>query len=125
MHYFFKHIKNLIFKIKRVVQDLEKQANHFVDQYMSDIGTQDGFIGLLQAITKANSLETSSSLKELEDTDKKFSKVDALLLAYLRNHFGQTQLEVTRVDLRGNLGTEYGGASAKVRMEPTKKDPYN
>ena len=67
---------NFIFQIKRVVHDLEKQANYFVDEYMSAIGTQDGFIGLLQAIRKANSIETSSSLKELEDTDKKFSNVD-------------------------------------------------
>ena len=116
---------NFIFQIKRVVHDLEKQANYFVDEYMSAIGTQDGFIGLLQAIRKAYSLETSSSLKELEDTDKKFSKVDAELLAYLRKHFGHIELEVKQVKVRGNLGGEYGGATGEVTMAPTKKDVYD
>ena len=91
---------------------------------MSDIGTQDGFIGLLQAIRKANSIETSSSLKELEDTDKKFSNVDVELLANLRKHFGHTELEVKQVKVRSNLGGEYGGATGEVTMAPTKKDVY-
>ena len=120
-----KEKRKIISKFQRVVQDLDKQLNDFTEEYMREIGTQEGFIGLLQAIRKAYNVDTSTSLKEIEDLDKKFSTVEKLLLDYLRKHFGHIKLEIKQVKVRGNLGGEYGGATGEVTMIPKKKDVYD
>ena len=120
-----KEKRKIISKFQRVVQDLEKQANDFTEEYIKEISTHDAFIALIQAITKAHNVDTSTSLKEIEDLDKKFSTVEKLLLDYLRKHFGHIKLEIKQVKVRGNLGGEYGGATGEVTMAPTKKDVYD
>ena len=120
-----KEKRKIISKFQRVVQDLEKQADDFTEEYIKEISTHDAFIALIQAITKAHNVDTSTSLKEIEDLDKKFSTVEKLLLDYLRKHFGHIKLEIKQVKVRGNLGGEYGGATGEVTMIPKKKDVYD
>ncbi len=109
-------------KIKIKVHDLEEQLNKFCEEYRKEIATRDGFLGLFNALKLALNLKDTSSLEEIQETDQEFSKVDALLLNYLRKHFGSTELTVNSVSLGGRAGP---GTNVLVKMEPKKRDTYD
>jgi hypothetical protein len=79
--------KRFFTKINIEAIDLEKQLDNFFEEYRREIATRDVFTGLYQLMLKAKNLGETSSLKELEELNKKFSKIDSLLLNYLRKHF--------------------------------------
>jgi hypothetical protein len=104
------------------VHDLEEQLDKFCEEYRKEIATRDGFLGLFNAMQLALNLKETSALEEIQKTDQEFSEVDALLLNYLRKHFGSTELTVNSVSLGGRAGP---GTNVLVKMEPKKRDTYD
>ena len=114
-----------IFELKFIGRDLDKQIENFVEKHIQDIGTQDGFLNLIQALKKLNRLDEKKPLQDFEDVEKKFRIVDEELKTCLRKHFGEMHPEIDKIILGGNAGSPGGavGVEGKVIIGIHEKPP--
>ena len=97
-----------IFELKFIGRDLDKQIENFVENYIQDIGTQDGFLKLIQVLTKLNRLDVKKPLKDFEEVEKRFRIVDEELKVCLRKHFGEIHLRLDEVEINGHVRSSDG-----------------
>ena len=114
-----------IFDLKLIGRDLDKQIENFVENYMQDIGTQDGFLNLIQVLRKLNRLDDKKPLKDFEEVEKRFRIVDEELKVCLRKHFGETHFVAHEIEVNAHAGSPDGavGVGGRVLYRKEKEPP--
>jgi hypothetical protein len=90
---------------------------------MDDVGTNTGFLNLIQALKKLERLDINKTLKEFEEVESKFEIVDKELLTCLRKHFNEKHLELKEVKLGANAGAGGLGTNVEFVLGNKNKPP--